>query len=60
MFVFNMHLNGVSNFIENSGFVNRYVDKNNIYKLGCGKANENATNSDGTTNNLYQRWCESE
>jgi len=53
----NMHLNGVSDFIENGGFVNRYIDKSNIYKLGCGPANEKTTNSDGTTNYLYQQEC---
>ena len=53
----NMQLNGVSNFIENEGFVKRYVQKTDFYKLGCGPANEKKTNSDGTTNYLYQQEC---
>ena len=53
----NMHLNGVSDFIENGGFVKRNVSKTDFYKLGCGPANEKRTNSDGTTNYLYQQEC---
>ena len=53
----NMYINGISNFVENSGFVKRYVNKSDIYKLGCGPANKNATNEDGTTNYMYQEEC---
>jgi len=53
----NMHVNGVSDFIENSGFVKRNIDKTDFYKLGCGPANAKATNSDGTKNYLYQQEC---
>lgn len=53
----NMHVNGVSEFIENGGFVIRNVDKTDFYKLGCGPSNEKATNSDGTTNYMYQQEC---
>ena len=41
-----MHLNGVSDFIENGGFVKRNVSKTDFYKLGCGPANEKTTNND--------------
>lgn len=54
----NMYVNGISNFVEKSGFVKRYADKSDIYKLGCGPANENPTNSDGTKNYLYRQECD--
>lgn len=53
----NMHINGVSDFIENGGFIKRNVSKTDFYKLGCGPENEKRTNSDGTTNYLYQQEC---
>ena len=52
-----MHINGVSDFIENGGFIKRNVSKTDFYKLGCGPENEKRTNSDGTTNYLYQQEC---
>ena len=35
----NMNLNGTSQFIENENIVNRLVDRNSFYKLGCGPSN---------------------
>lgn len=56
----NMTYRGISNFIENEGIVTRITDKNNIYVLGCGPANENQYLDEAKTikNPLYQKECD--
>lgn len=53
----NMFIDGRSGFIENEGFVIRYIQRDDFYKLGCGPANAKEKNSDGSTNYLYQSEC---
>lgn len=54
----NMYVSGTSSFIEKENIVNRYVDRNSYYPLGCGPWNEKQTNEDGSNNPFYQPECD--
>ena len=55
-----MKLDGTSEFVdflERNHIGGRTDDYDKPYKLGCGDANKNQTNEDGSKNYLYQEWC---
>ena len=52
----NMNVDGTSKYIDNEGVIQRN-NGINVYKLGCGPANENEKLANGDTNPLYQPGC---
>lgn len=54
-----MFADGHSGFVADTDLFDIASDVK-YYKLGCGPANINVKNSDGTINNLHQGWCNSE
>ena len=52
-----MNIDGTSQYIDNNNPIQRNGNIK-VYKLGCGKENENEFLESGEKNPLYQEWCD--